>query len=409
MRDTTAKSGELNRRDFIKKASAASGAFVLMKQSLVRGAEARSKVKVGIIGLGGRGSLIAKLAVENGGYEIAAIADYFEQTAQAAGAQFGIEKEKRFWGLNGYKKLIASGVDALICETPPCFFPDHVSEGVEAGCHIYMAKPVAADTWGTLKVRDAATKAKEKGLVFFVDFQKRTEPFIIETVKRLHNGDAGRLSQISVLCNTDGFRDPPREATIENRLKNLIWVNDIELGGGHIVNYDIHAVDVALWIAQANPVSAMGASRKAAGKDSGNSHRAYSVTYKFENGIIMNHLGEHMRNLHGGAINCMAFGDQGYGETNYDGKAWLRSNKRSYRGGEVENLYNEGIKRNLATFRKNVLEGDCENPTAERSINATLATILGREAAARNCILTWDELLKENQKLDVDITGLQLG
>jgi len=36
-----------------------------------------------------------------------------------------------------------------------------------------------------------------------------------------------------------------------------------------------------------------------------------------------------------------------------------------------------------------------------------LATILGREAARRNAKVTWDEMIAENKKLEVDLTGLR--
>jgi hypothetical protein len=35
------------------------------------------------------------------------------------------------------------------------------------------------------------------------------------------------------------------------------------------------------------------------------------------------------------------------------------------------------------------------------------ACILGREAAKRNTRLTWDELIEENEKVEVDLTGLK--
>jgi len=48
-----------------------------------------------------------------------------------------------------------------------------------------------------------------------------------------------------------------------------------------------------------------------------------------------------------------------------------------------------------------------DNPTLEPSVNSTLATILGREAAKRKTKLTWDEALRENKKLEVNLTGLK--
>ena len=52
-------------------------------------------------------------------------------------------------------------------------------------------------------------------------------------------------------------------------------------------------------------------------------------------------------------------------------------------------------------------EGHFENGTVQRSVDGVLTCILGREAAARKMRLTMDELLNENQKLEVDLTGLK--
>jgi hypothetical protein len=46
------------------------------------------------------------------------------------------------------------------------------------------------------------------------------------------------------------------------------------------------------------------------------------------------------------------------------------------------------------------------NETVPRAILGHLTCILGREASARGCRLTLDELITENKKLTVDLTGL---
>ena len=74
----------------------------------------------------------------------------------------------------------------------------------------------------------------------------------------------------------------------------------------------------------------------------------------------------------------MAFDQEGHTLTNYAGNVMVRSNKGGYRGGEVKNLYNSGIEHNLDTFHRSITNGIYENPTVERSVNATLACILAR-------------------------------
>jgi hypothetical protein len=114
-----------------------------------------------------------------------------------------------------------------------------------------------------------------------------------------------------------------------------------------------------------------------------------------------------MRNTHGFQCSCFAFGQDGYLETNYTGNVSIRGNKGGYRGGELTNLYVDGIRRNLDTFHHSIANGIYDNPTIQPSIDSTLATILGREAAGRNIKVTWDDMIAENKKLEVDLTGLR--
>jgi len=395
------------RRKFITNAAATAVSFTIVKPSLVRGTKANSRVTVGCIGLGGRGRLIAGMLNKHEGYRIVSVADYFPQVAQQVGDYFNIESKLRFSGLSGYKKLIDSKVDAVFLETPPCFFPEHAVAAVNAGCHVYVAKPVAVDVPGSISIAASGKKATNNKTVFLVDFQTRTDPFFIEAVKRVHNGLIGGLAMLSSFYTDDGFPDPPKTKTIESRLQRLIWVNDIDLGGGQLVAAGIHAVDVALWIASAHPTSATGSSRTARREPHGDSADVYSVTYRFENGLILNHRGEHIRNTHGFQCNCFAFGQDGYMETNYAGKVWVRGNRGGYRGGEVTNLYNEGIAGNLDAFHKSIVNGVYDNPTVAPSVDSTLATILGREAAQRNTMLTWRQMIKENRKVELNLTGLK--
>jgi predicted dehydrogenase len=302
----------LNRRKFIAGAAATAASFTIVRPSLVRGTEADSKVEVGVVGLGGRGSLIAGMLAAHKGFKVVSVADYFPEVAQRTGENLNIPQERRFSGLAGYKKLIASKVDAVFLETPPCFFPEHCAAAIEANCHVYMAKPVAIDVPGCVATLELGKKATSKRIAFLVDFQTCTDPFIIESVRCCHEGLIGKLVLLSSLYSDEAFPDPPKTETIESRLHSLIWVNDTELGGGMLVNAGIHAIDLALWIAGGRPKSAMGCARTGKPEPHGDTCDVYSITYQFEDGLILNHRGEHINNTHGFMCNCFAFGQYGY-------------------------------------------------------------------------------------------------
>jgi len=401
---------QITRRGFISGTGATALSLTVIHARAVIGTQANSRIKAGVIGLGGRGRMIAGMLQKHGGYEIAALADYFEPAVNAAGEQLGVPKPHRYSGLSGYKAVLADGVEAVFMETPPYCFPEHVEAAVEAGRHVYTAKPLGCDVPGCLRIREAAKKATANRRVFLCDFQTRTDPFFIEGVKRARKGAIGRIGLISSEYNDESFRDPPKTATIESRLQELIWVNDDDLGGSYLVNAGIHAVDVALWIAGQMPTSATGAtgaSQIVRADPHGDSHDVFSLTYEFPNGMILNHRGEHLRNRSEFRSDCIAQGQDGWLETGYTSRVRILANKGGWRGGDVVELYPRGAERNIDAFHKAVTAGDCTNPTIEPSINATLATILGREAARRRTKLTLDEVLRENRRLEPDLTGLK--
>ena len=65
------------------------------------------------------------------------------------------------------------------------------------------------------------------------------------------------------------------------------------------------------------------------------------------------------------------------------------------------------IPRNVETFYQNIVKDDYSNPTVKTSADSTLTCGLGHEAARNNTQVPWDELLRKNQKIEVDFTGLR--
>ncbi len=365
------------------------------------------RIKLGLVGQGGRGRWIARLFQKHGGYQITAVADYFPELADQAGEEFGVEKKYRFSGLKGYQKVLDSGVEAIVLKTPPCFFPEHAKAAVEAGVHVYMAKPVAVDVPGCLAIQKVGQQASEKNLVFLVDYQAPTDPVNQQVADVIRSGQLGRLARITTTGISGGHSDPPKTQTIASRLRGLIWDNDIPLGGGFIVSFDIHAIDVAIWVLGRQPTAAVGACRIARPEPrGGDSPDVFSVIFEYEDGLLHDHWSQHLPNRTPGELSMKAFTYSGHAVINYWGhSAWeIRGQKRVE--APVENLYEAGALRNIAAFYKAILEGPYDNPTVPRAVSGCLTCILGREACLRGRRVTMAELLAENRKLPLDLTGL---
>ncbi len=93
--------------------------------------------------------------------------------------------------------------------------------------------------------------------------------------------------------------------------------------------------------------------------------------------------------------------------------AWLAGLFKNHGGFEIQAVadyfpeYAQGATRNIADFYRSIVAGQCDNPTVQRAVDGTLTAILGREAALRQTRLTMAELIKENKRLPVDLSGLK--
>ena len=365
------------------------------------------KIKLGVIGNGGRGSWIAKLFQAHGGYDMWAVADYFPEVADKCGAELGVDPSRRFSTLSGYKKLIESGVEAVAVETPPYFIPDHVTAAVDAGLHVYMAKPVASDVPGALRVEAAGRRATQAQRCFLVDYQMPTDPINREVASRVRAGALGKIARVVTTGHTGLQQDPPKTGSLESRLQHLIWVNDIAMGCDYIGNFDIHAIDAALWVLGQRPVVASGASSIQRPNPHGDSRDVIAVTYEYADGLIHHHAGQALDNQTPVELSAAIHGTAAHAFITYWGKSYVRGGARHYGGGSIENLYEAGAARNIARFYDEVTSGRFENETCQRAVDGVLTCVLGYEAAARRERLTMDTLFQENKRLEVDLRGLK--
>jgi predicted dehydrogenase len=418
--ETPTPSRVSSRRDFLRQA-AVTAATVSLGTS--PGATAENppsapskspsrKIKLGWIGCGGRGAWLAGLFQQHGGYDIHAVADYFPDLVDKCGDALGVDKSRRFTGLSGYKKVLDSGVEAVGILSIPCFHPEHAQAAVAAGCHVYLAKPVAVDTWGCLTIEAAGKLATQKNRCFHVDYQMSTAPVNVELVQRIWDGGLGELLAVKTIGTggADKFNaDPPKGKTIESRLRNGIWTADICLGGDRLVEYDIHVIDATVWAIRRRAQAAVGYLQLRRPNPQSDFHDLGFVIYECPEGLLWNHqtICAPDHGPRGGLVSNI-HGSQASAQLSYLGKSFLRGGPKHHGGGETGDQHTEPAIRNIAAFHQSITEGRFDNPTVQRSVDATLTAVLGREAAARGRRLTMDELIRENQKLPVDLTGLKV-
>jgi predicted dehydrogenase len=408
MNTTNEELHAMNRRTFIATAGTTALAATVLKPSLVWGAEANRKINIGLIGCGGRGKWIAELFHKHGGYNLVAVADYFQDRVDDVGQKYNVPAANRYTGLSAYKRLVEQKLDAVIIKSPPYFHPEQALAAVNAGKHVYLAKPIAVDVPGCLTVADAAAKATSRKLSFLVDFQTRADKWYQDAAQRVHQGELGPLILVeaSYQCNLmfEGIDAQIRKDPNNTALRLRGWAVDRALSGDIITEQNIHALDVASWMVNAEPIKAFGTGGRKR-EFVGNCWDNFSVIFYYPNDLEVS-FNSRQSGFGYDDIMCRVYGVKGMVDTHYAGKVTVRTNDHRS-SNDTGNLYQDGAVTNIATFYDDVTQGRCGNPTVVPSVRSNLTTILGRTAAYTNTMVTWQEMMKKKEKLVANLKGLK--
>ena len=287
----------------------------------------------------------------------------------------------------------------MAIESPPYFHPIQAAAAVDAGKHVYLAKPVGVDVPGCQTVAQSGEKAAKKRQVFLVDFQTRASAPFQEVVQRVHSGQIGAIKSVeaSYMCDLmfagmdAEFRKSKKDATARLRA----WAIQREISGDIITEQNIHALDVATWFLDYEPVKAVGDGGRA--RDFlGDCWDHFSVIYTFPNDVLVTFSSKQF-GISYNDIMCRVYGLNGVADTHYAGKVSMRGSDEAFNG-DTANLYEEGARNNIAAFYKSIITGDYSNATVGPSARSTLVTILGRTAAYKRGEVTWADMMKANEK-----------
>lgn len=396
------------RRHFLAQAGLGLAAVSTIRRAIAQGSTANSRIRLGLIGCGQRGQWILDFFAEHGGYEIVAAADYFQDKVDEAAAKHRLGPKRVFTGLQCAEKMIAAGgLDAVAILSPPYFHPSQARAAVEAGLHVYLAKPIAVDVPGCHSIKESSEQARRNKQVFLVDFQTRTNEFFIEAIRRVHSGQMGEICFGEATNHVDG---PPRKAdpgTSEARLRN--WLSDRALSGEIIVEQNIHVLDVMSWVMKETPpLRCTGTGGHKVRLDVGNCWDHFALVYEYANDVGVTFSSRQFKGhgSPGGFLNRM-FGTKGALSTAYGGEVLIRGGADTfYRGGSTSAVYKEGAIANIKTFHAQVQAADANNATVAPSVTSNLIAILGRTAARQRRTTTWEEIVRSTERVEADLSGL---
>ena len=292
-----ATQNNITRRNFVRNSSvavtAAAVSPVLFAGNASKGIEA---IKVGIIGCGGRGVGAAIQAMNvDPRVQITAVADLFEERMNKGMGtlmkkkpeQTRVAKENMYLGLDAYQKVIASGIDLAVIANASRFHADHFEACVEAGVHAFVEKPACMDVPSYQQVINAAAIAKTKGLSVVSGTMWRYDDKIRETIKRIHEGQIGKVLAIQLTTNRNNFHVRNRPAGMDEMTYQLFnWTHFSYLSGDFLTKSLVHHTDLAFWVMKEElPVSVYGLGGRSApyGPAHGDCYDNNSLVFEYEN------------------------------------------------------------------------------------------------------------------------------
>lgn len=403
-----------HRRSFLK-AAGATAALSAFPNILIGAPANNAKLKIGLIGCGGRGTGAASQALSADDNTILwAIGDVFETQIPKAinnlkrfEGRLEVPQERQFSGLDAYQKVIESGVDVVLLTTPPGFRPQHMRAAIEAGKHVFAEKPMAVDVAGVKSVMETARLAKEKGLTLQHGYCWRFDPAVREGYGKLLAGELGRVISVygTYLANvpkpsTSIDQRDPKWGDVEWQVRN--WMGHQWLSGGPLLEQCIHTVDKVSWaMGDVAPIAARGGGGRTQRTDDGNVWDHYEVTYEYPGGVFC-HVGQRQ---HSGCFNEVVdrvLCEKGTLEA--PGRVLTKDPAGkmnwAYRAAPAD-MYQVCHNEWFAAIRK----GEAIN-TGDRMVLSTMLGILGREAAHSGQRVTWEELWKSEQDLAPDTLKL---
>ena len=364
------------------------------------------KLRIGLIGCGGRGTGAVKDCITSSkGVEIVAMGDLFKDRLDESlkdlkknvGQNVKVSEQTCFIGFDAYEKVIACDVDIVILATPPHFRPVHLKSAIVAGKHVFMEKPVAVDPVGIRSVLASSELAKKKKLAIVAGTQRRHQAHYLEIIKRIHNGDIGRI--VGGQCYWNGgkmegywkyWKQTSQLYGMEWQCRSWPWFT--WLSGDHIVEQHVHNIDIINWAIGSHPVQCMGIGGRQVRK-LGNIFDHFAVEFEYPNGVRISSM---CRQIEGCTNNVSERLVGTEGSTYTDGSIGRIEGQNPFKyNGPTPNPYIQEHTELIKSIRDGELLNEGKN-VAE----STMAAIMGRMSAYTGRALKWDWAMNAS-KLDL--------
>ena len=176
----------MERRDFMKGVLAAASGGLFAGKVL----GANDRIRIGQIGLGGRGKYEYEVCMQNPGCEIVAVADVYQPLVDLAVRRLG----NKVSGYTDFRRILdRKDVDAVFISTPDHWHAIPSIMACQAGKDVYCEKPLSHTIEEGRRMVNAARKYNR---VFQTGSQQRSAPHYRKIVELIHSGYIGKVAMV---------------------------------------------------------------------------------------------------------------------------------------------------------------------------------------------------------------------
>jgi len=294
---------KIRRRDFIKKAALGTAAFMVQPTSRLLGANDR--VRVGMIGGGGRGQELLKQLVAVPNAQFAAVADIY--TRRCDEARQVVQGVQTF---DDHRRLLdLKDIDAVIVATPLHLHARHFLDTLAAGKDLYCEKTM---TWSIPEAEQCLAAAKNSSHVVQIGLQHESSGALADARKWIQQGIVGKITMVESWMSRNTphgkaqwVRPVPQDCSAQNvnwdaflngraprpfdGYKFINWRLFWEFSGGNLTENMVHQI---AWIMTALdlplPDSAYMSGGVFSEKDGREVPDTIAVTLDFPNDLVVN-------------------------------------------------------------------------------------------------------------------------
>ncbi len=238
----------VNRRRFLGCSAAASLAISQGHLAEAAGVEGvAAPVRIGVIGVGNRGTALVRSLLELKGASIVAVCDAeprHRQRGQGIIEKAGGGRPEAYD--DPRRVLDRKDVDAVVVALPCDLHESVYTDAIAAGKHLYAEKPLAPSLDACDRL--VALAAGSPSLAVHVGFQRRSNPRYREGVERIAGGELGPL--IEARASWSSSNGP--------MAGHGGWLGRRDRSGDWMVEQAVHIWDVLFWIKGELPARATG-------------------------------------------------------------------------------------------------------------------------------------------------------